>query len=95
MNDARRPLREELAPAAVLLDVSLGTESGLELQSMLRAADQLNPPVVFVTGRRDVFADLATQLGPADDWVTKPWDSAEVTARVQLAIRRAGASGPI
>jgi DNA-binding response OmpR family regulator len=32
---------------------------------------------------------MVPQLGPADDWIVKPWDPAELLARVRLPARRA------
>lgn len=76
-------------PDVVLLDVNLGTESGLEVQKALRAMLDRTPAVVFMTSRRDVFPAMVPQLGPADDWIIKPWDPAELLARVRLAAKRA------
>ena len=67
---------------------SLGTESGLDLQRAVRASPGPRPAVVFITGRRDLFPEMAAQLGPADDWVGKPWDPSELVARVRLAVVR-------
>ena len=81
----------EARPAVVLLNVTLGSESGLDVQHALDTAPD-RPAVIFVTGRRDRFPQMATQLGPADDWVMKPWDTRELLSRVELAIyRRANA----
>jgi DNA-binding response OmpR family regulator len=76
-------------PDVVLLDINLGSESGLELQRALRSQANRAPAVVFITSRRDLFPEIVPQLGPADDWITKPWDSAELLARVRLAAKRA------
>ena len=75
-------------PDVVLLHVNLPTRSGLDVQRALRARSD-RPAVVFVTSRRDVFAPMVDQLGPADDWILKPWDTAELVARVRVAARRA------
>jgi DNA-binding response OmpR family regulator len=77
------------SPDVVLLDVNLGSESGLDLQRTLRDAVERPPAVIFMTSRRDVFSAIVPQLGPADDWIIKPWDPAELLARVRLAARRA------
>jgi DNA-binding response OmpR family regulator len=77
------------SPDVVLLDVNLGAESGLELQRALRATAERPPAVIFMTSRRDLFPEFVPQLGPADDWIIKPWDPAELLARVRLAARRA------
>jgi DNA-binding response OmpR family regulator len=44
--------------------------------------------VIFITSHRDVFATMLDQLGPMDDWIIKPWDTAEFVARARLAARR-------
>ena len=83
---------DHYSPDVVLLNASLGDGSGLDLHRRIRATDRRRPAVVFVTARRDLFSQMAAQLGPADDWVGKPWDSAELVARVRLAASRACAA---
>jgi DNA-binding response OmpR family regulator len=75
-------------PAIVLLDVVVGSESGLALHAELRRDDPLAPAVIFITGRRDLFPQLAMAAGLSDDWIIKPWDPAELVARVRLVLRR-------
>lgn len=82
------------APDVVLLDVNLGSESGLDLQRALRDSVERPPAVIFMTSRRDVFTEIVPQLGPADDWIIKPWDPAELLARVRLAAKRAADHTP-
>ncbi len=81
--------------ALVVLDLSLPTLDGLDVCRRLRTADPLTP-VLILSGRatqRDVVRGL--EFG-ADDYVTKPFDSAELVARVQGLLRRsaAAANGP-
>lgn len=75
-------------PTIVLLDVVVGSESGLALHAELRRDHPLIPAVVFITGRRDLFQQLAAVAGRSDDWIIKPWDPAELIARVRLVLRR-------
>jgi DNA-binding response OmpR family regulator len=75
-------------PDIVLLDVALGTDSGLEMHRVLRNAHGQLPAVIFTTSQRDIFATMLEQLGPIDDWIIKPWDPAEFIARVRLAAKR-------
>ena len=75
-------------PTLVLLDVVVGSESGFALHTELRRAHALIPAVVFITGRRDLFQQLAAVAGRSDDWIIKPWDQAELVARVRLVLRR-------
>lgn len=77
------------APDVVLLDVALGTESGLDIHRALRERHARLPAVIFTTSKRDVFDTMLEQLGPLDDWIIRPWDRAEFIARVVLASRRA------
>jgi two-component system KDP operon response regulator KdpE len=84
-------IREE-PPDIVLLDVGLGRESGLDLLRALRRDDPRRPPVVLMTASRDLFAEISTELGACDDWVTKPWDPQELVARLYLAKRRSVAN---
>ena len=81
-------LARETSPCVVLLDLSLGAESGFDLHSALRAPGETDPAIIFVTSRRDQFFHMLPVLGPADDWIIKPWDTAELVARVHLALRR-------
>lgn len=87
VSDARSAIAKDM-PTIVLLDVVVGSESGLALHAELRRDDPLVPAVVFITGRRDLFQQLSAVAGRSDDWIIKPWDPAELLARVQLVLRR-------
>jgi two-component system OmpR family response regulator len=77
----------------VLLDVLLPGEDGRMICARLRAASpQL--PIIMVTalaGEGDRIAGL--ELG-ADDYVSKPFNTRELIARIRALLRRARASGP-
>jgi DNA-binding response OmpR family regulator len=75
-------------PDIVVLDVALGADSGLDLHRSLRKVNARTPAVIFSTSRRDVFPTMLEQVGPLDDWIIKPWDTADFVARVCLASRR-------
>ncbi len=80
----------ELASAtdygAVLLDVMLPGLDGFEVCRRLRVRSQV--PIVMLTARDDT-ADVVAglELG-ADDYITKPFEPAEMVARVRAALRR-------
>lgn len=78
-------------PHLVLLDLGLPDRDGLELLPML-----LRPPApaVLVVSARDATAEkvAALDLG-AEDFITKPFDSEELLARVRAALRRRALAG--
>src|SRR5690606_12268878 len=74
----------------MLLDLNLPGKSGLEVLRELRAASQ-SLPVLILPARDGVDDRVAGLDGGADDYVTKPFELAELAARVRaLGRRRAG-----
>jgi DNA-binding response OmpR family regulator len=72
----------------VIIDVGLPGTDGLEMCRRLRAA-RPGVPIVFLTAM-DAELDVITGLDAgADDYVTKPFRSAELLARVRAHLRRA------
>ncbi len=73
------------APDVVLLDLGLPDRDGLELVPLLR---QRAGAVVLVVSARDATDEkvAAPDLG-ADDYVTKPFDTDELLARVRAGLR--------
>jgi two-component system KDP operon response regulator KdpE len=82
-----------LAPDIVLLDLGLPDGDGLSLARELRAASPV--PIIVVSARgREEDKILALDMG-ADDYVTKPFGSGELLARIRVALRHsAGTAGP-
>ena len=78
-------------PDLVLMDVMLPGEDGVSLLKDLRANSETEAiPVIMVTAKGAEFDKVkALDLG-ADDYVTKPFSPAELTARVDALIRRLG-----
>ncbi len=70
----------------ILLDLMLPGKSGYELCKEVRA--ELDIPILMVTARTD-SVDKIRGLGlGADDYITKPFDPAELVARVNANIRQ-------
>jgi two-component system response regulator MtrA len=71
----------------VVLDVMLPALDGLEVCRQIRRESQV--PIVMLSARSDtVDVVVGLELG-ADDYVTKPFELAELIARARAAIRRA------
>jgi two-component system alkaline phosphatase synthesis response regulator PhoP len=78
--------------ALILLDINLPKKNGLEVLSALRAADNL-VPVICVSAREGEYDKVAALRLGADDYVTKPFGLAELLARIEAVLRRAGQQG--
>jgi len=72
----------------VLLDLMLPGRSGLEVCRELRARGDV--PVIMVTAKdSEIDKVVGLEIG-ADDYVTKPFSSRELLARVRAVLRRHG-----
>jgi two-component system, OmpR family, response regulator len=80
-----RVLAEE-AIDAIVLDLRLAGEDGMDLAKKVRAESTI--PIIMVTGRKEE-ADrvMGLELG-ADDYITKPFSPRELLARVRAVLRR-------
>jgi DNA-binding response OmpR family regulator len=90
--DAESGLRaiEREQPELILLDLMLPDRSGFEVLSILRRTSHI--PVIVITAK--VLGEdkiRALDLG-ADDYVTKPFWSDELTARMRAVLRRCATS---
>lgn len=73
-------------PDLVLLDIMLPKKDGWQVCREIREIS--SKPVIMVTAKREVFDKvLGLELG-ADDFVTKPFDMKELSARVKAVLRR-------
>lgn len=73
----------------ILLDINLPKKNGLEVLSTLRSTDNL-VPVIVLSARDGEFDKVAALRLGADDYVTKPFALAELMARIEAVLRRAG-----
>ena len=87
-DEALEAFRRE-SPALVLLDVMLPGMDGLQVLKEIRKTSKA--PVIMLTARDETFDKvLGLELG-ADDYVTKPFETKELVARVKAVLRRAPA----
>ena len=86
-----RACLERAMPELVILDRSLPDGDGLELCKELRAKPKSsNLPVLILTGKKTVEDKVVGLKGGADDYLTKPFNTEELIARVEALLRRAG-----
>lgn len=85
---------ESSLPDAFVIDIGLPDADGRDLCQALRARG-VQSPVLYLTARDALVDRLAGFDSGGDDYVTKPFAIAEVTARLNALLRRAGVTGVI
>ena len=80
-------------PDVVLLDLMLPGIDGIDVCRQLRQRSDV--PIIMVTARGEEADRVVGLEGGADDYVTKPFQSRELLARIRAQARRGrGESGP-
>jgi two-component system KDP operon response regulator KdpE len=77
-------------PDAVLLDLGLPDQDGLEVLQRLREWSSV--PVIVLSARGREADRVAALDAGADDYLTKPFGVSELLARIRVALRHAAAS---
>lgn len=74
-------------PDLVLLDIMLPQLDGWQVCREIRKTSE--KPIIMLTAKDEIFDKvLGLELG-ADDYVTKPFDTKEIVARIKAVLRRA------
>ena len=77
---------ESIKPDLVLLDIMLPGMDGWQICREIRKTSQT--PIIMLTAKGETFDKvLGLELG-ADDYITKPFETKEVIARVKAVLRR-------
>jgi two-component system alkaline phosphatase synthesis response regulator PhoP len=71
----------------IILDIMLPFKSGLDLCTEIRGAG-LNTPILLLTALSQTVEKIVGLKLGADDYVTKPFDTLELLARVEALLRR-------
>jgi two-component system phosphate regulon response regulator PhoB len=87
-------LLAERPPALILLDWMLPGQSGIELTRRLRRDDAVKEiPIIMLTARGEEHSKVAGLEAGVDDYVTKPFSTRELLARIKAVLRRTGSDG--
>lgn len=74
-------------PSCVVLDIRLPGLSGLDLQAEM-AKEQMEIPIIFITGHGDVPMSVKAMKAGAVDFLTKPFRDQDILDAVFAAIER-------
>ena len=88
VNDGEEAVREfhSFQPNLILLDLMLPGMDGWQVCREIRKISTI--PIIMLTAKDETFDKvLGLELG-ADDYITKPFDSKEMAARVKAVLRR-------
>ncbi len=89
-NDGKQAvaLADSYKPDLILLDIMLPLLDGWQVCREIRKNSNL--PIIMITAKGETFDKvLGLELG-ADDYITKPFDTKEVIARIKAVLRRMG-----
>jgi two-component system alkaline phosphatase synthesis response regulator PhoP len=78
---------------AILLDVMLPRKNGLDVCREVRQHGLITPILILTARGQTVDKVVGLKLG-ADDYVTKPFEMAELVARIEALLRRGAVSRP-
>ncbi len=85
---AQREL-DAVLPDVILLDWMLPGQSGLSLAKKWRTHARTKPvPILMITARGDEPDKIAGLDAGADDYITKPFSTQELLARIRAVLRR-------
>lgn len=81
---------EKKKPSLAILDIMLPEEDGLSVLRRLRENSETKDlPIIMLTAKSTEYDKVVGLDGGADDYVTKPFGTMELVARVKALLRRA------
>ncbi len=72
----------------ILLDVMLPRKNGFEVLENLRK-EKIKTPIIMLTAKSEISDKLNGLENGADDYITKPFSTRELMARVKIILKRA------
>lgn len=87
--DAAQREVDAVLPDVILLDWMLPGESGVSLAKRWRSQDRLKTvPIILLTARSEESDKVQGLDSGADDYITKPFSTQELLARIRAVLRR-------
>ena len=81
---------EKKKPSMAILDIMLPEEDGLSvLRKLIGISETKDLPIIMLTAKSTEYDKVIGLDGGADDYVTKPFGTMELMARVKALLRRA------
>ncbi len=82
-------------PDLIILDLGLPGVDGVEVTRLLRA--QVQTPIIILSVREQESDKISALDAGADDYLTKPFGTGELLARIRVVMRRVaqGPAGPV
>lgn len=71
----------------ILLDVMLPQKNGFEILTSLRKA-KIKTPIIMLTAKSEMSDKLNGLENGADDYITKPFSTRELVARIKIILKR-------
>ncbi len=85
-------LAASFCPSLILLDLGLPDMGGLDVLRQIRSWSQV--PVIVISAHTEEMEKVEALDMGADDYVTKPFGTAELTARIRASLRRGRKASP-
>lgn len=84
----------EFQPDLFILDIMMPELDGMKICRMIRADAALSAlPIIFLTARGEVEDRIKGLESGADDYISKPFDTKELTLRIGLIFKRMSKEG--
>ena len=82
-------------PDLIILDWMLPDKSGIEFIKWIKRKETLKDiPIIMLTAKAEEEQKIQGLMTGADDYVTKPFSTAELTARIRAILRRGIVASP-
>ena len=76
------------SPDLIILDIMLPKMNGIEVLQTLRNREKCKVPVIMLTSRKEEIDRVMGLEFGADDYITKPFSTRELIARIKAVLRR-------